>query len=114
MLPGTFLYVYLGSLGSQAVSDGETSAGEWIARGVGLVATVVVTVYITHLARNAMRESVPLTKPGEPTESSTVASTRGVWLWGLFALVFLALAVIAQWQQEALRSAIESRLPLRE
>jgi uncharacterized membrane protein YdjX (TVP38/TMEM64 family) len=56
MMPGTVMYVYLGSV-AKAVS-GDRSAGEWILYGVGLVATIVVTVYVTHLARKALKERI--------------------------------------------------------
>lgn len=111
MLPGTFMYVYLGSLGSKALSGEETSLGEWILRGVGLLATVVVTVYITRLAKKAMRESVPMTNDDDSAEPATAPSGtpswRGTWLWVLAAIVALILAVMAHWQKDALQSTIE-------
>ncbi len=62
MLPGTFLYVYYGSaLGSlTAIAAGtETERGpeHWIFLGVGLVATVAVTAYVTRIARRALKEA---------------------------------------------------------
>ena len=56
MLPGTVMYVYLGSVA------GELAAGsarahtplEWAFYGVGLAATVVVTVYLTRVARASL------------------------------------------------------------
>lgn len=56
MLPGTFLYVYLGSLGRTAMG-GETTTGEWVLRVVGAIATIAVSVYIARLAQRAIRES---------------------------------------------------------
>jgi uncharacterized membrane protein YdjX (TVP38/TMEM64 family) len=62
MLPGTLLYVYLGSAASQAVAaaggaaPGRTPA-EWALFGVGLLATAVVTVSVTRIARRALREA---------------------------------------------------------
>jgi uncharacterized membrane protein YdjX (TVP38/TMEM64 family) len=62
MLPGTLLYVYLGSAASQAVAGaggaapGRTAA-EWALFGVGLLATAVVTVSVTRIARRALREA---------------------------------------------------------
>ncbi len=118
MLPGTFLYVYLGSLGSKAAAGGETSLGEWIARGVGLAATVVVTVFIARLAKTAMRKAVPLAKPDDVPETSVAPSQehsparwRATFFWCFAAIVALSVAAAAHWQQDALRSAIESRLP---
>ena len=59
MLPGTLLYVYTGKLIGDvaAVAGGvetEAGSGEWVVRGVGLVATAVVTLYITRIARRAL------------------------------------------------------------
>lgn len=58
MLPGTFMYVYLGStLGSlQQVFSGsvDAGAGGQVLRGLGLVATVAVTVLVTRRARAAL------------------------------------------------------------
>lgn len=52
MLPGTILYVYLGSL-AQVAATGSTTA-EKILYGVGLVATLAVTVWITRIAKRAV------------------------------------------------------------
>ena len=57
MLPGTVMYVYLGSLaGDLATLGGERSRStvDWIIYGVGLVATVAVTVVVTRVARKAL------------------------------------------------------------
>lgn len=56
MLPGTFMYVYLGSLGRAAAAGRDTSLAEWTLRGIGLLATIAVTVYVARLARNAIRQ----------------------------------------------------------
>lgn len=63
MLPGTFLYVYLGSLvvsASELASGVHSGGGPWgqaLYCG-GLAATVAATVAITHLARRALREAL--------------------------------------------------------
>lgn len=62
MLPGTFLYVYYGfTAGSlaKAVSDGGSQRGTefWIFVGAGLLATVIVTVFVTRRARRALEEA---------------------------------------------------------
>ncbi len=56
MLPGTFLYVYIGSLGKTAAAGRDTTPAEWAFRGLGLLATIVVSVYVARLARKAIRE----------------------------------------------------------
>ena len=75
MLPGTFIYVYLGYLGRAGLAaGGEQSArglGQWALLIVGLIATVAVTVYVTRLARKAIRECT-----GEESEPSTAQSPR--------------------------------------
>lgn len=62
MLPGTFLYVYLGYAGRAGVAaaageGGGRTVGEWVMLGVGLAATLAVTIYVTRLARRKLRES---------------------------------------------------------
>lgn len=61
MLPGIFMYVYLGYAGRasiEAAAAGELQRGwgQWALLAVGLIATVAVTVYITKLARRAIAE----------------------------------------------------------
>ena len=52
MLPGTVMYVYIGSLGN-AVTEGATT-GKLILKIAGFVATVAVTIYITKVAHKAL------------------------------------------------------------
>jgi uncharacterized membrane protein YdjX (TVP38/TMEM64 family) len=55
MLPGTFLYVYLGHLGGAAAA-GEEGAGvwRWVLLVAGLLATAVATIFIAKRARAAL------------------------------------------------------------
>lgn len=60
MIPGTLLYVYYGTAaGSLAqVASGKAGAQgatKWISLGVGLLATLVVTTFITRLASKALK-----------------------------------------------------------
>ena len=66
MLPGTIMYVYLGSLagslatlGSKAGSQTRTPV-QWALYAVGLLATVVVTVYVTRIARRALSQRIEI------------------------------------------------------
>jgi uncharacterized membrane protein YdjX (TVP38/TMEM64 family) len=59
MLPGTVMYVYIGSLAGQAAAGRAKTPAEWALTAVGLAATVAVTVYITRLARRALSGRVP-------------------------------------------------------
>ena len=58
MMPGTVLYVYLGSLAHAAVGTRERTPMEWALYGVGLMATVTVTVLITRIARRALARRI--------------------------------------------------------
>jgi uncharacterized membrane protein YdjX (TVP38/TMEM64 family) len=63
MIPGTIMFVYIGSLaGSLALigTDAQPTNPtlQWTIRIVGLIATVAVTVYVTRLAKQALAESV--------------------------------------------------------
>lgn len=62
MIPGTLLYVYLGS----AATGGATgSTAKTVFFIVGLIATVVVTVYVTLIAKRALAEEI-----GEPDDEN--------------------------------------------
>ena len=70
MLPGTFLYVYIGSLVGHVASLSHGAAPASRARHalslVGLAATVIVTVYITRVARRALADELSPTDGAEP------------------------------------------------
>jgi len=57
MLPGTVLYVYLGSLARVGGRASEKTPAEWAMYAVGLLATVLVTVILTRMTRRAIREA---------------------------------------------------------
>ena len=73
MLPGTILYIYLGSL-AKSLTDLvqgklETSYAQQALFVVGLIATVAVTVFVTRIARRALYNAIdehPLTSPDSP------------------------------------------------
>jgi uncharacterized membrane protein YdjX (TVP38/TMEM64 family) len=68
MIPGTIMYVYIGSLaGSIATLGGETQPdanplAQLAIRIIGLIATVAVTLYVTKIARQALDESIETTE----------------------------------------------------
>lgn len=70
MMPGTLLYVYLGAAGRvalEAAAKGEMErdplqTGFFIG---GLVATIVVTIYVTKIARKALKDAEPEVAKGE-------------------------------------------------
>lgn len=62
MMPGTFLYVYIGTAGKAAVlaAGGETVKQGWqywMFMSIGLVATIVVTIWVTKIARDALKKT---------------------------------------------------------
>lgn len=95
MLPGTFLYVYLGHAGrhglAAAAGAGSKNAGEWALLGVGLAATVVVTVYVARLARRALAEQTDL---GEAPAAPAPEPPAPTWPRGTLALAALALVAL--------------------
>lgn len=76
MLPGTLMYVYLGSLAGTLAAVG-TGAGtgfstlQWVFYGVGLAATIAVTILITRVARRAVDRALEDTDAAGPAASST-------------------------------------------
>jgi uncharacterized membrane protein YdjX (TVP38/TMEM64 family) len=64
MLPGTIMYVYLGSatksLATLLSGEAPRSAGQQALFALGLAATVAVTIIVTRTARRALNEIVPL------------------------------------------------------
>jgi len=56
MLPGALLYAYLGAFGKATIGAGSPpSIGRYLLLGIGLAATVAVTIIISRLARNALK-----------------------------------------------------------
>jgi uncharacterized membrane protein YdjX (TVP38/TMEM64 family) len=113
MLPGTFLYVYLGNLGREglAAAGGTSAYGpwQWALLIAGLLATVVVIVHVTRLARRALRESTDIEASAQPRspESSKVRAWSVLATAGI-ALAVLATAVYAGAHREDLRRWAES------
>ncbi|MFN6564630.1 MAG: TVP38/TMEM64 family protein [Nostoc sp. ChiSLP01] len=63
MIPGTIMYVYIGSLagnlatiGTQAQPTNPTL--QWVIRILGFVATAAVTIYVTRIARKALEDEI--------------------------------------------------------
>jgi uncharacterized membrane protein YdjX (TVP38/TMEM64 family) len=63
MIPGTILYVYIGSLVGDLALVGTSAQPDnpmlkWTIRSIGLIATVAVTIYITRIAKKALDEQI--------------------------------------------------------
>lgn len=69
MAPGALLYVAAGAAAGEAAAPSGRSPLEWALLGVGLLATVVLTVLVTRLARHALDDAGPgAGGPGNPGE----------------------------------------------
>ncbi|MCC7314700.1 MAG: VTT domain-containing protein [Planctomycetes bacterium] len=115
MLPGTFMYVYLGHAGAQglqAVSGGGSAVGtgKTILLIAGLLATVVVTVYVTRLAQRALAEQgaldVALPPPGSDSshlDAEAAPPGKRKTAVPIFALVLAVLTGAAWMRRDALQ-----------
>ena len=65
MMPGTILFVYIGSLGKTAAeaAAGGADTGKLVLNAVAFLATVAVTVYVTKIARKALKETQMTPEP---------------------------------------------------
>ncbi len=57
MLPGTLLYAYLGGAGKAGLSGGGGSSLKYVFLGVGLIATIVVTIIVSRAAKAALAKT---------------------------------------------------------
>ena len=70
MMPGTVMYVYLGSLVNVGAGHHQRTTGEWVLYGVGLLATIAVTVFVTRLARKALAKKISSSGTGCKPQAS--------------------------------------------
>ncbi len=116
MAPGTFMYVYLGHVAGTAATGGNEgkSLGEWVLLGIGLLATIVVTVYITRLAKQKLNEKTQVKEQTSQHEEVTEEEhqPRGSLGYAAIALVMLVSAVALQWKSDAIASLIKTVIPL--
>lgn len=81
MIPGTLLYVYLGSIAQDLASllAGEVSAsevGNWPLY-VGLVATVILTIVISRIATRALSQKLDDEEPSDAAADTPAAQNQG-------------------------------------
>jgi len=108
MIPGTFLFVYIGRIaGAVVAGERERTFWEWIMLVVGLLATAVVTVYVTLLAKRQLNKTTELEDDDstDKEEEKPVRSQEGfskqrksklpwrVLITAALALLFAAAAV---------------------
>jgi len=63
MIPGTVMYVYIGSFAGDlarigsSVPQSPSLTWQWAIRIIGLIATVLVTLYVTNISRKAIKDA---------------------------------------------------------
>ncbi len=65
MLPGTLLYAYLGAIGQAGLGERERKGHtplEWTFLGIGLLATIGVALFVSHVAKNALKKKAAASK----------------------------------------------------
>jgi uncharacterized membrane protein YdjX (TVP38/TMEM64 family) len=75
MLPGTFLYVYLGATAREALAGGGAGQASLFQQGfryAGLLATIAVVALVTRLARKALAQAETI----EPAPAAHVSEAR--------------------------------------
>jgi uncharacterized membrane protein YdjX (TVP38/TMEM64 family) len=109
MAPATLMYVYIGHVAGVAASGEQASVARWSLIGVGFLATVVVTVYVTYLARQQLRQinQQPIEPIAAGSEAEIVASGTSTangkpYGYLLAAAGMLALAVTAHSKSDAI------------
>lgn len=115
MLPGTFMYVYIGHVGAeglQAAGGSSTvSTGKTALLVAGLAATIGVTVYVTRLARRALREqgalaaaTGPGSTPAKQADAPPSASRSRAWMLPIAAVIASALTAGVWFERSAIRA----------
>jgi uncharacterized membrane protein YdjX (TVP38/TMEM64 family) len=77
IIPSTVMYVCLGSAAKNVAQllSGKADVGQQIVLGIGLVATVGVTIMVMRIGRRALQEELPVaagaSSPVEPSEQES-------------------------------------------
>jgi uncharacterized membrane protein YdjX (TVP38/TMEM64 family) len=97
MLPGTFMYVYFGHIGSLALAGGDPQGGtgKTIMTVVGLIATVAVTFYVSRLANNAIKKQTGSAAASVRPPRQESESPAGRGLLSTVAIMGLAALLVA-------------------
>jgi uncharacterized membrane protein YdjX (TVP38/TMEM64 family) len=122
MIPGTLLYVYLGTVGRRgleaATGGSRAPAGQWMLLVVGLLATAAVTVYVTRLAQRALarvatlQEADRVESPTAPARAIVAGLTASTLSWTAVAVAVLAAASLSFVHGDAMRRAVAAALGL--
>lgn len=100
IVPGTFMYVYLGHAGRAGINAAgahasQRGAGQWTILFIGLAATVVATIYITRLASRAIREQTLAEGWPDATEGGDTARGNNPWIGAIASSIAAVLVLLA-------------------
>ena len=109
MIPGTFMYVYLGHVAGAAAAGGDRNLGQWVMLGIGCIATVAVTIYITRLAKKKLDEKTDLRSQQNDDVKEKDASGKAI-AYACTAGVLLALAIFAQVKSDVIAKFVMSSI----
>ncbi len=96
MMPGIFAYVYLGSVARTAVAGERTRLGQAALMGIGIAATVAMTIYITRLTQQKLREVSDSDESFERTRATAPPRPALLLLYVVTATVLFVLAAALQ------------------
>jgi uncharacterized membrane protein YdjX (TVP38/TMEM64 family) len=100
MIPGTLMYVYLGHAAGQAAGERERTLGEWGLLAVGLLATIVVSVYVTRLAKRKLAQQPGLSVAATAKTAPATFPTKAV----VSAIILASLAAVAATNGKSIRA----------
>jgi uncharacterized membrane protein YdjX (TVP38/TMEM64 family) len=127
ILPRAVLYPYLGYITGAAIDDrGDRTTLEWVGLLGGLLATIVLTAYLTHRARQALGQQERLAAVIDddsdctsPQSASTDGKLKAGLPWGtlnglLVAIIVLSFGVWSYTNPDTVRHLVETffNLPL--
>jgi uncharacterized membrane protein YdjX (TVP38/TMEM64 family) len=115
MLPGAFLYSYLGAVAPAALAElaGEAAPagpGVWVLRAAGVFVAGCALLYVGHVARRAIKQAAA--DPAASAGALPAAAPPGGWPWGALAALagaalLLAAAAWSCGEQDRVRQALE-------
>ena len=103
MLPGVFMYIYIGHVATAAAdSQKERTMSEWVMLILGLTATVAVAVYLATTAKKKLKAQAQLgdrdtvSIAGDSGGDRQTGQSWGAVIWASVAVVAVVLAACAQ------------------
>lgn len=97
--PGTLMWVYLGYLGaaaSESLGEGDASLWKWVLRGVGLIATIIVTIILARRAKARLDDADDTDDTDGSDREPAPPSTAQLCALGVAAAVLIAAAILGR------------------